>query len=88
MADRFRVTADKDKGLISPTEAMGPIQSSPKGDTSILHSSLFILHYEEIAFRMLPSAFFSSLDTWAWEMPISLATSICVRPSWKRRAKI
>ena len=32
-------------------------------------------------FLKCPSAFFSSRDTCACEMPISPATSICVRPS-------
>ncbi len=32
-------------------------------------------------FRMAPMAFFSSRDTWAWEMPTMDATSIWVFPS-------
>ena len=34
-----------------------------------------------IDFRMAPMAPFSSLDTWAWDMPRVLATSIWVFPS-------
>ena len=34
-------------------------------------------------FFILSIALFSSRDTWAWEIPISLATSIWVRPSKK-----
>ena len=33
-------------------------------------------------------AFFSSRETWAWEMPTSAETSIWVLPSQKRRARI
>lgn len=33
-----------------------------------------------ISFLIRSKAPFSSLDTWAWEMPISLAISICVLP--------
>lgn len=35
-----------------------------------------------MAFRMLFSAPFSNLETWAWEMPMRSATSIWVFPLW------
>ena len=60
---------------------------SANADTIIVHCPPSIIPnvvfsvQDEIAFRTLPNAFFSSLDTWAWEMPISFATSIWVWPS-------
>ena len=65
MADRFQVAADKGRSFTHTTKAMGKFLIIAEGDTAIIHHSFFILHYEEIALRILPSAFFSSLDTWA-----------------------
>lgn len=43
-------------------------------------ASLFHFPYITL-FRIVPMAPFSNLETWAWEMPKTLATSIWVLPS-------
>ena len=58
-----------------------------EGNTFILHTAFSILHSTEGHYdtltdlRIWEIAPFSSRDTWAWEIPSRLATSIWVLPS-------
>lgn len=46
----------------------------------LLWGAVYIVFSLYSSFRILFSAFFSSRDTWAWEMPTSADTSIWVLP--------
>ena len=77
-----------------PTEGLSGVRSfvvSPSGASRHLPRrgrQKFPRLFYHIFFLMAEMAPFSRRDTWAWEMPISVETSIWVLPWQKRRARM